>query len=34
MLPEEVPEIYLMGILSSSKAFNTPICAAPFTPPP
>jgi len=34
MLPDEVPEIYCMGIFSSAKAFNTPMCAAPFAPPP
>jgi len=34
MLPEEVPDIYSKLILFFSKAFKTPICAAPFTPPP
>ena len=33
-LTEDVPEIYLKFIFSSSNAFNAPICAAPFTPPP
>ena len=34
MLPDEAPEIKLNLIFSSSNALITPICAAPFTPPP
>ena len=34
MLPDDAPEIKSILIFSSSNAFNAPMCAAPFAPPP
>ena len=34
MLPDEAPDTESNFIFSSSNAFNAPICAAAFIPPP